>query len=164
MVKAVAIGDKLPSATFKFFNSEGNMKEITTEQLCKGKKVVLFAVPGAYTPTCSSKHVPGFISAADEIKGKGVDHIACVSVNDAFVMDAWGKGLGAGDKVMMLADGNAQFTKALGTDLDLNDKGLGIRSRRFAMLVEDQVVKVLNLEEGGAFTVSSADAILEALA
>ncbi|KAG1668387.1 hypothetical protein FOA52_004897 [Chlamydomonas sp. UWO 241] len=176
-IARVAVGDKLPATTFKYFNSEGNMKwvgeedkrrngisqEITTEQLCKGKKVVLFAVPGAFTPTCSMKHLPGFIERAEEIKAKGVDAIACVSVNDAFVMDAWGKGLSTGDKVMMLADGNAQFTKALGVDLDLNDKGLGIRSRRYAMLVEDSIVKILNLEEGGAFTISSADTILEAL-
>lgn len=161
---AIAVGDKLPAATFKYFNSEGNMKEITTEQLCKGKKVVLFAVPGAFTPTCSMKQLPGFIERADEIKAKGVDTIACVAVNDAFVMDAWGKGVQAGDKVMMLADGNAQFAKALGVELDLNDKGLGIRSRRYAMLLEDSVIKMLNLEEGGAFTISSADNILEALA
>lgn len=161
---AVAVGDKLPEAKFRYFDSEGNMKELGTEQLCKGKKVVLFAVPGAFTPTCSMKHLPGFIEKADEIKGKGVDTIACISVNDAFVMDAWGKSVGAGDKVMMLADGNGQFAKALGVELDLNDKGLGLRSRRYALLADDQVVKVLNLEEGGAFTVSSADAIMEALA
>lgn len=161
---AVAVGDKLPEAKFRYFDSEGNMKELGTEQLCKGKKVVLFAVPGAFTPTCSMKHLPGFIERADEIKGKGVDTIACISVNDAFVMDAWGKSVAAGDKVLMLADGNGQFAKALGVELDLTDKGLGVRSRRYALLADDQVVKVLNLEEGGAFTVSSADTILEALA
>eukprot|EP00879_Flechtneria_rotunda_P001914 GHRR01002087.1.p1 GENE.GHRR01002087.1~~GHRR01002087.1.p1 ORF type:complete len:197 (+),score=66.25 GHRR01002087.1:186-776(+) len=160
---AVAVGDKLPEAKFRYFDSEGNMKELTTEQLSKSKKVVLFAVPGAFTPTCSMKHLPGFIDKADEIKSRGVDTIACVSVNDAFVMDAWGKSLGAGDKVLMLADGNGQFAKALGVDLDLTEKGLGVRSRRYALLADDQVVKVLNLEEGGAFTVSSADTILEAL-
>ncbi|KAI8474352.1 MAG: peroxiredoxin, type II [Monoraphidium minutum] len=162
-VAAVAVGDKLPDAKFRFFDGEGNMKEVTTDQLCKGKKVVLFAVPGAFTPTCSMKHLPGFIEKAEEIKAKGVSSIACISVNDAFVMDAWGKSVGAGDKVTMLADGNGQFAKALGVELDLGDKGLGLRSRRYAMLVEDQVVKVLNLEEGGAFTVSGADTILEAL-
>jgi len=160
---AVAVGDKLPESKFRYFDAEGNMKELTTEQLCKGKKVVLFAVPGAFTPTCSMKHLPGFVEKAEEIKAKGVDTIACISVNDAFVMDAWGKTVGAGDKVLMLADGNGQFAKALGVELDLVDKGLGVRSRRFAMLVDDQTVKTLNLEEGGAFTVSSADAILEAL-
>eukprot|EP00199_Chlamydomonas_sp_CCMP681_P006243 CAMPEP_0119106636 /NCGR_PEP_ID=MMETSP1180-20130426/5461_1 /TAXON_ID=3052 ORGANISM="Chlamydomonas cf sp, Strain CCMP681" /NCGR_SAMPLE_ID=MMETSP1180 /ASSEMBLY_ACC=CAM_ASM_000741 /LENGTH=194 /DNA_ID=CAMNT_0007092001 /DNA_START=106 /DNA_END=690 /DNA_ORIENTATION=+ len=160
---AIAVGDRLPSAAFKYFDTEGNMKEVDTEALCKGKKVVIFAVPGAFTPTCSLKHLPGFVDRADEIKAKGVDTIACLSVNDAFVMDAWGKSVGAGDKIMLLADGNAVFTKACGVELDLTDKGLGIRSRRFSMLVDDQVVKVLNLEEGGAFTVSSADSILEAL-
>jgi peroxiredoxin len=160
---AVAVGEKLPEAKFRFFDSEGNMKELGTEQLCKGKKVVMFAVPGAFTPTCSMKHLPGFIEKAEEIKAKGVDTIACISVNDAFVMDAWGKSVGAGDKVLMLADGNGQFAKALGVELDLTDKGLGVRSRRYALLADDQVVKVLNLEEGGAFTVSSADTIMEAL-
>mmetsp|Transcript_13817 Transcript_13817/g.37342 ORF Transcript_13817/g.37342 Transcript_13817/m.37342 type:complete len:200 (+) Transcript_13817:75-674(+) len=159
----ISVGDKLPNTAFKYFDIEGNMKEITTDALCKGKKVVLLAVPGAFTPTCSLKHLPQFVEKADEIKGKGVDTIACISVNDAFVMDAWGKSVGAGDKIMMLADGNAQFAKAIGVDLDLTDKGLGTRSRRYAMLVDDQVVKVLNLEEGGAFTISSADQILEAI-
>lgn len=160
---AIAVGDKLPDAKFKYFDADGNMKEIGSDELFKGKKVVLFAVPGAFTPTCSSKHLPGFVEKAEEIKSKGVDTLACVSVNDAFVMDAWGKTVGAGDKIMMLADGNAQFTKAIGVELDLADKGLGLRSRRYALLADDGVVKVLNLEEGGAFTVSSADTILEAL-
>jgi len=146
-----------------YFDGEGNMKEISVGELTKGKKVVLFAVPGAFTPTCSLKHLPGFIENADELKSKGVDTIACVSVNDAFVMDAWGKAVGADGKVLMLADGSALFAKAIGADLDLTDKGLGMRSRRYAMLVDDSVVKVLNLEEGGAFTVSSAEDILSAL-
>lgn len=146
-----------------YFDGEGNMQEVSVGELTKGKKVVLFAVPGAFTPTCSLKHLPGFIENADELKAKGVDTIACVSVNDAFVMDAWGKSVGADGKVLMLADGSAVLAKAIGADLDLTDKGLGIRSRRYAMLVEDSVVKVLNLEEGGAFTVSSAEDILSAL-
>jgi peroxiredoxin len=158
---AVTEGDKLPGeAKFNYFDTEGNMQEITVEELTKGKKVVLFAVPGAFTPTCSSKHLPGFIEKADEIKAKGVDTIACVSVNDAFVMDAWGKSVAIDDKILLLADGSANFAKAIGVELDLSDKGLGIRSRRYAMLVDDGVVKDLNLEEGGAFTVSSADEIL----
>ncbi|GIL73664.1 hypothetical protein Vretimale_5453 [Volvox reticuliferus] len=161
--QAIAVGQKLPDAKFKYFDGEGQMRDITTEELCKGKKVVMFAVPGAFTPTCSLKHVPGFVDKADELKTKGVDTIACVSVNDAFVMAAWGKDLKAGDKVLMLADGNGQFTKALGVELDLVDKGLGLRSRRYSMLVDDQVVKVMNLEEGGAFTVSSAEDMLAAL-
>lgn len=139
------------------------MQEISTGDLTKGKKVVLFAVPGAFTPTCSLKHLPGFIEKADALKAKGVDTIACVSVNDAFVMDAWSKSVGADGKVLMLADGSALFTKSIGADLDLTDKGLGIRSRRYAMLLDDGTVKVLNLEEGGAFTISSADDILQAL-
>ncbi|KAJ9512161.1 hypothetical protein QJQ45_012685 [Haematococcus lacustris] len=171
---AIAVGDKLPQASFKYFDSEGNMKEASVDSLCKGKKVVFFAVPGAFTPTCSLKHLPGFVESAEEIKGRGVDTIACISVNvggseamqagDAFVMDAWGKSVGASDKVLMLADGNAAFTKACGVELDLVDKGLGMRSRRYAMLVEDGTVKALNLEEGGAFTISSAESILETLA
>jgi glutaredoxin-dependent peroxiredoxin len=139
------------------------MQEITLGELTKGKKVVLFAVPGAFTPTCSLKHLPGFIDKADALKAKGVDTIGCVSVNDAFVMDAWGKTVGADGKVIMLADGSGIFAKAVGVELDLSDKGLGLRSRRYAMLADDGVVKVLNLEEGGAFTVSSADDILAAL-
>eukprot|EP00891_Asterochloris_glomerata_P001900 jgi/Astpho2/1900/e_gw1.00038.296.1_t len=135
------------------------MQEISVDELTKGKKVVLFAVPGAFTPTCSLKHLPGFIEKADELKTKGVDTIACVAVNDAFVMEAWSKSVGADDKVMMLADGSA----AIGVDLDLTDKGLGVRSRRYAMLIDDGAVKDLNLEEGGAFTVSSADEILSGL-
>lgn len=163
VVSAIAVDDKLPSATFNYFDAEGNMQEITTEQLCQGKKVVLLAVPGAFTPTCSLKHLPGFIEKADAFKTKGIDTIACISVNDAFVMDAWGKSVGSEDKVMMLADGSALFAKALGVELDLTDKGLGLRSRRYAMLVDDMKVKVLNLEEGGAFTVSSAEEILAGL-
>ena len=139
------------------------MQEVALDTLTKGKKVVLFAVPGAFTPTCSLKHLPGFISRADDLRAKGVDTIACISVNDPFVMDAWAKSVDAGDKVLMLADGSALFTKAVGAELDLTDKGLGVRSRRYAALVEDGVVKVLNLEEGGAFTVSSADDILAKL-
>lgn len=148
---------------FNFFDAEGNMQETSVGELTKGKKVVLFAVPGAFTPTCSLKHLPGFIERADELKARGVDALACVAVNDAFVMDAWGKSVGADGKVLMLADGSATFAKAIGAELDLTDKGLGLRSRRYAMLVDDGVVKVLNLEEGGAFTVSSADDILASL-
>lgn len=163
-IDALAVGDKLPAdAKLSYFNADGNMQEVALGTLTKGKKVVLFAVPGAFTPTCSLKHLPGFIEKADELKAKGVDTIACVSVNDAFVMDAWGKSVGADGKVLMLADGSALFTKAIDAELDLTDKGLGVRSRRYAMLADDGVVKILNLEEGGAFTVSSAEEILAAL-
>jgi peroxiredoxin len=148
---------------FNYFDAEGNMQEVAVGDLTKGKKVVIFAVPGAFTPTCSSKHLPGFVEKADEFKAKGVDTIACVSVNDAFVMEAWGKSVGADGKILMLADGSALFTRAIGAELDLTDKGLGVRSRRYAMLVDDGIVKVLNLEEGGAFTVSSAEDIMSSL-
>ena len=124
---------------------------------------VNFAVPGAFTPTCSMKHVPGFVNHADEIKAKGVDIIACMSVNDAFVMDAWGKDRRVGDKVVMLADGSAELSTALGLDLDLKDRGLGVRAKRFAMVVEDGVVTTLNVEEAGVFDVSSAESVLAAL-
>lgn len=159
------MGDKLPEATLSYFDKEGEIQTIKVSELTKGKKVVLLAVPGAFTPTCSQKHLPGFVEKADELKAKGVDTIACVSVNDAFVMRAWGENLNVGDKVLLLADGLQEFTKALGVTLDLSDKpvGLGVRSRRYALLAEDGVVKVLNLEEGGAFTVSSAEDILKAL-
>eukprot|EP00210_Caulerpa_lentillifera_P009135 g8709.t1 len=156
----IAVGDKLPDGKFNYFDAEGNMKDISVEELCAGKKVVLFAVPGAFTPTCSLKHLPGFIEKSDELKAAGVDTIACIAVNDAFVMDAWGKSIGAADKILMLADGSALFTQALGVQLDLTDKGLGLRSRRYAMVVDDMNVKVLKLEEGGAFTLSSAEDIL----
>eukprot|EP01024_Parvocaulis_polyphysoides_P010205 TRINITY_DN13388_c0_g1_i4.p3 TRINITY_DN13388_c0_g1~~TRINITY_DN13388_c0_g1_i4.p3 ORF type:complete len:191 (-),score=35.36 TRINITY_DN13388_c0_g1_i4:188-760(-) len=162
-INALAVGDKLPAGKFDYFDAENNIQSITVEELCKGKKVIMFAVPGAFTPTCSMKHLPGFIEKSDEIKAKGVDTIACVAVNDPFVMDAWAKSVEAGDKVMMLADGSGTFTKDLGVQLDLTDKGLGIRSRRYAMIVEDMVIKTLNLEEGGAFTISNAEEIIKAL-
>mmetsp|Transcript_1044 Transcript_1044/g.3181 ORF Transcript_1044/g.3181 Transcript_1044/m.3181 type:complete len:208 (+) Transcript_1044:113-736(+) len=161
ITQAIAVGDKLPGEyKFSHFDADGNMQEISVEKLTKDKKVVLFAVPGAFTPTCSLKHLPGFIEKAHELKEKGVDTVACVAVNDAFVLDAWGKSVGADGKVLLLADGSALFTKAIGVDLDLVEKGLGIRSRRYAMLVDNGVVTHLNLEEGGAFTVSSAEEII----
>ena len=160
----IAVGDSFPTdVSLSYFDSEGEMKTITTGEMTRGKKVVLFAVPGAFTPTCSLKHLPGFIEKSEAIKAKGVDTLACVSVNDVFVMDAWGKSLQADGKVMMAADGSAELAKALGVELDLNDKGLGVRSRRYVMLLDDGVVTLLNLEEGGAFTFSSADDILKNL-
>eukprot|EP00899_Mesostigma_viride_P006197 jgi/Mesvir1/15579/Mv03198-RA.1 len=159
----IRVGDKIPDGQLSYFDKEGNVKTVSTTEMCAGKKVILFAVPGAFTPTCSLKHLPGFIEKAAEIKAKGVDTVACVSVNDVFVMDAWGKSVGADGKVMMLADGSAKFTKALGVELDLTEKGLGMRSRRYSMLIDNGVVKALNLEEGGAFTVSGAETVLQAL-
>jgi glutaredoxin/glutathione-dependent peroxiredoxin len=138
-------------------------KDISTEEIFAGKKVVLFAVPGAFTPTCSAKHLPGFVEKAAEIKGKGVDTVACLAVNDAFVMGAWGKAQNTDGKVLMLADGAAAFTKQLGLELDLTGPGMGVRSKRYAMIVDNGVVKALSVEAPGAFEVSSADAILRAL-
>ena len=159
---AIKVGDKIPSATLRYKDSEG-IKEITTEELFSGKKVILFALPGAFTPTCSAKHLPGFVQNAETIKAKGVDSIACLSVNDAFVMEAWGKDQQVGDKVMMLADGNADFTKALGLDMDGSGFGMGTRSQRYAMLVEDGKVSALNVEAPRAFEVSSAESMMKLL-
>jgi len=158
----IAVGDKIPSAKLKTMTAEGP-KDISTDDIFNGKKVVLFAVPGAFTPTCSAKHLPGFVEKAAEIKGKGVDTIACLAVNDAFVMGAWGKVQNTGEKVLMLADGAAAFTKQLGLDLDLTGPGMGVRSKRYAMVVDNGTVKALQVEAPGAFEVSSADAILKAL-
>lgn len=156
----IAVGDKVPSAKFMVLD-EGNMNELSTDEIFSGKRVVVFALPGAFTPTCSAKHLPGFVQQADAIKGKGIDTIACLAVNDAFVMSAWGKEQKVGDKVMMLADGNGAFTKALGLDFDGSGFGMGTRSQRYAMVVEDGVVKTFNLEAPGAFEVSSAEAVLK---
>lgn len=158
----IKVGDRIPNLILQEKTADG-IQPVSTDQLFKGKKVVVFAVPGAFTPTCSMKHLPGFVQNADSLKKKGVDTIACVSVNDAFVMEAWGKDQKVGNKVKMLADGSAKFTEALGLGLDLTDKGLGKRSQRYAMVVEDGVVKKLNVEEGGKFEVSSAEAMLGAL-
>jgi len=158
----IKVGDKVPSVKLKFKADDG-IKDVTTDELFSGKKVVLFALPGAFTPTCSAKHVPGFVQNYQAIKQKGVDTIACLSVNDAFVMGAWGKDQKADGKVMMLADGNGDFTRAVGLELDARANGLGMRSRRYAMIIENGVVKSLNVENPGAFEVSSAEAILKAL-
>ncbi len=158
----IKVGERIPSATL-YQMTENGPEAITTDEIFGGKKVVLFALPGAFTPTCSAKHLPGFVAKADEIKAKGVDTIACLAVNDAFVMGAWGKDQGAGDKVLMLADGSAEFTLALGLELDLTARAMGMRSDRYAMIVDDGVVTLLNREEPRAFEVSSAEAVLEAL-
>ncbi|MDH3473157.1 MAG: peroxiredoxin [Rhodospirillales bacterium] len=157
------VGDNVPNVTLYHMTADGPAA-ITTEELFSGKKVVLFALPGAFTPTCSAKHVPGFVQHAEAIKAKGVDTIACLSVNDAFVMGAWGGDQGVGDKVLMLADGSADFTKAAGLELDLTGRGFGLRSQRYAMVVEDGVVKSLHVEpDGGGLEVSSAENILSEL-
>ena len=158
----INVGDKIPAATLKTMGSDGP-EEITTEDLFKGKAVALFAVPGAFTPTCSAKHLPGYVANAEALKAKGVDTIACLSVNDAFVMGAWGKDQNAGGKVQMLADGNADLTRQLGLDLDASGHGMGVRSKRYSMIVEDGAIKVLNQEPPGAFEISSAEAMLRQL-
>jgi glutaredoxin/glutathione-dependent peroxiredoxin len=155
----IKVGDKIPSATLYRLGDKGP-EAVTTDDLCAGKKVVLFGLPGAFTPTCSAKHVPGFVQNAAALKAKGVDTIACMSVNDAFVMGAWGKDQGAGGKVEMLGDGSAELTKKMGIELDLTARGLGVRSRRFSMLLDNGVVKTLNLEEGGGLETSGADTLL----
>lgn len=156
----IKVGDKVPSAKLKTKTPDG-MKDLTTDELFKGKKVVVFGLPGAFTPTCSAKHLPGYVENAGAIKAKGVDTIACLSVNDAFVMDAWGKDQKVGDKVLMLADGNAELAKALGLEMDGTGYGMGTRVKRFSMLVQDGVVKELNVEKPGAFEVSDAATMLK---
>ncbi len=158
----IKVGDKVPSVKLKQMTAEG-MKDVQTDEFFKGKKVVLFALPGAFTPTCSAKHLPGFVEKAAEIRSKGVDAVACLSVNDAFVMNAWGKDQKAEGKVQMLADGNGEFTKAVGLEMDGSGYGLGMRSQRYAMIVDNGVVKTLNVEKPGSFEVSSAEAVLKAL-
>ena len=156
------VGDKVPAVNLRHLTAEGP-KEITPDELFGGKKVILFAVPGAYTRTCSQRHLPSYVGNAATLKAKGVDTIACVAVNDAFVMGAWGTEHEAGGKVMMLGDGNAEFTKAMGLELDRIKEGMGIRSQRYAMLVENGVIKALNVEQPGEYAVSSAEAMLEKL-
>ncbi|MDX2234057.1 MAG: peroxiredoxin [Hyphomonadaceae bacterium] len=158
----ISVGDKLPEATFIAATADGP-KPMTSAEVFAGKTVALFAVPGAFTPTCSAKHLPGFRDKAGALKGKGVDLIACTSVNDAFVMGAWGKDQGVGDDILMLADGNGAFARAIGLDMDASGFGMGPRSKRYSMLVKDGVVAELNVEDGGEFKVSSADYLLAQL-
>jgi peroxiredoxin len=159
---AIKEGDRLPDATFMTYGPEGP-RPITTDEVFKGKRVALLAVPGAFTPTCSAKHLPGFKEKAAELRGKGVDAIACVSVNDVFVMKAWGEQQGVGEDIIMLADGNGAFTDAIGLGMDASKFGMGPRSQRYSMIVNDGVVEKLNVEEGGEFRVSSADYMLAQL-
>ncbi len=158
----IKVGESIPAATIRRMGADGP-EAIGTGEYFKGRKIVVFGLPGAYTPTCSAKHVPGFLRHADAFGAKGVDAIACLSVNDAFVMSAWGKDQGVGDRIDMLADGAAELTRALGLDLDLTERGMGVRSRRYAMVVEDGVVSALAVEEGTALEVSSAERMLEAI-
>ncbi|WP_298215271.1 peroxiredoxin [Acidocella sp.] len=158
----IKIGDKIPAMKLMLATPEGP-REVDTAELLGTGKVVLFAVPGAFTPTCSAKHLPGFVKLAPEFKAKGVDKIVCLSVNDAFVLGAWAKEQKAGEAVLMLADGSAAFTKALGLELDLTARGMGVRSQRFAAVIENGVMKKLAVEEPGGFDVSRAETVLASL-
>ena len=158
----ISVGDALPEATFMTMGEDGP-QPVTTGDVFSGKRVALFAVPGAFTPTCSAKHLPGFKERAAEFTAKGVDAIACTSVNDVFVMGAWGKEQGVSDEMQMLADGNGEFAKAIGLELDGSGFGMGSRSQRYAMIVNDGVVEQLHVEAGGEFKVSSADYVLDQL-
>ena len=157
----IQVGDSIPEVTLKTMGEKGP-QDISTGEIFSGKKVVMFAVPGAFTPTCSAAHLPSFVANADKIKAKGVDSIVCVAVNDAFVMDAWGKA-GNAEDLTMVADGNGELAKALGVEMDGSGFGLGTRSMRYSLIAEDGKVTTLNLEKGGAYEVSSGEAILEAL-
>lgn len=159
---AIKVGDTIPSGTLTIATNDGPQK-VSTDEFFKGKKVVLFSVPGAFTPTCDAKHLPGFVERAGDLRAKGVDTIACIAVNDAFVMKAWGKSQNTDGKVLMIADGNAEYTKLLGLELDASGFGMGTRGQRFALIVNDGVVTHVNVEGKGEFKVSSADYVLEQL-
>ena len=158
----IEVGGNLPSGSFAIMTADGP-GSLSTDELLKGKRVVLFSVPGAFTPTCSGEHLPGFLVNAQQIKAKGVDTIACLAVNDVFVMDAWGKSKNVADKVVMLADGNGDYTKVLGLTLDATGFGMGLRGQRFSLIADDGVVTHLNVDEGGALDVSSAENTLKQL-
>jgi peroxiredoxin len=156
---AIKAGERMPAGTLKRMTKEGP-KDLSTEELFKGKLVVLFSVPGAFTPTCDAKHLPGFVQLADQIRAKGVDTIACMAVNDVFVMNAWGKASGVGDRILMLADGNGEYARALGLELDAKGYGMGTRGQRFALIARDGVATHVNVEAPGQFKVSAADYVL----
>lgn len=158
----IKVGDKLPAGTFTQMGKDGPQK-ITTEQLFDGKTVVLFSVPGAFTPTCDARHLPGYVELAGAIKAKGVDTIACTAVNDVFVMNAWGKHGKVGDDILMLADGNGDYAKALGLELDATGFGMGMRGKRYALVVKDGIATHVNVEAPGEFKVSAADYVLAQL-
>lgn len=165
----IAIGQALPNVTlYEFIEEETpgcaiGPNAFQVGDMVKGKKIIVFGLPGAYTPTCSAKHVPGYVSHAEALRAKGIDEVWCVSVNDAFVMGSWGRELSARGKVRMFGDGNAEFSKAVGLTLDLTARGMGLRSNRYAMLIDNGVVKALHVEEPGKFEVSSAEAMLALL-
>jgi peroxiredoxin len=155
----IKAGDRMPAGSFKTMSKDGP-RDLSTDELFKGKKVVLFSVPGAFTPTCDAKHLPGFLQLADQFKAKGIDTIACVAVNDVFVMNAWGKASGVADKVLMLADGNGEYAKALGLTMDASRFGMGTRGQRFAVVADDGVARQVLVEAPGEFKVSAADHVL----
>jgi peroxiredoxin len=165
----IKVGDRLPAGTLQeYYDIEKDgcaigPNPVTIESLARGRKLVLFGLPGAFTPTCSAKHVPSYLAVYDKLKAKGVDTIACLSVNDAFVMGAWGRDQHVDGKIRMLADGSAAYTKALGLELDLSARGMGVRCQRFSMLVDDGVVKALNIEAPGKFEVSGGETMLQQL-
>ncbi|KAG8055881.1 hypothetical protein GUJ93_ZPchr0001g31639 [Zizania palustris] len=159
----IGVDDTLPDGQLGWFDADDKLQQVSIHGLAAGKKVVIFGVPGAFTPTCSNQHVPGFVNQAEQLKAKGVDEILLVSVNDPFVMKAWAKTYPENKHVKFLADGLGTYTKELGLELDLSEKGLGIRSRRFALLADNLKVTVANIEEGGQFTISGAEEILKAL-
>jgi peroxiredoxin len=155
----IKVGDKMPAGTLTLVTNDGPQK-VSAEEFFKGKKVVLFSVPGAFTPTCDAKHLPGFVEKAGDLRAKGVNTVACIAVNDAFVMKAWGKSQNCDGKVQMIADGNGEYTKALGLEMDASGFGMGTRGQRFALIVDNGVVKSVNVEEKGEFKVSSAEHVL----
>ena len=158
----IKVGDKMPAGTFKHMTADGP-KNITTDELFAGKKVVLFSVPGAFTPTCDAKHLPGFVEHAAELRAKGIDTVACIAVNDVFVMNAWGKQSNVASKVLMLADGNGDYAKALGLEMNGTGFGMGMRGQRFAVVVDNGTVSKLFVEGPGEFKVSSAEYVLSQL-
>jgi len=159
---SIQVGEKIPSLTLQHKTDDG-VTDISTDEIFAGKKVVLFALPGAFTPTCSAAHLPGYVVRADELKKKGIDSIVCLSVNDAHVMKAWGDDQNVEDRVLMIADGSADFTRAVGLEVDFSTRGMGLRSQRYAMVVNDCIVELLNLEAPTKFEVSDAETILSSL-
>jgi glutaredoxin/glutathione-dependent peroxiredoxin len=158
----IKVGDRMPEGKFKTMTENGP-RDLSSSDLFNGKKVVLFSVPGAFTPTCDAKHLPGYLTQFDALKGKGIDTIACMAVNDVFVMSAWGKSSNVGAKVLMLADGNGDYSRALGLELDAKGAGMGLRGQRFAILVDNGVAKQVNVEAPGQFKVSAAEHVLSQL-
>ncbi len=156
---AIKAGERMPAGTLKRMTAEGP-RDLSTEELFRGKRVVLFSVPGAFTPTCDAKHLPGFVQLADQLHARGVDTIACMAVNDVFVMNAWGKASGVGDKILMLADGNGDYARALGLELDAKGYGMGTRGQRFAIIPQNGVATHVNVEAPGQFKVSAAEYVL----